>query len=124
MLNAEAGENRVKKAESLVERCTDLVKVLAQQSSGLGGRQVTEFGHKVHLPLGEHTGRSPQLSLSLSDGLVLVLDSCIQSLDRLVELEKCSLLLETLEGTDGLNENMNIQPQTKDLVLLATCLPS
>lgn len=129
--NAEEGENMVKKkAESHVERRTDLVEVLAQQSSGLRGRQVTEFGHKVHLPLGEHTGRSPQLSLSLSDGLILVLNSCIQSLDCLVQLEKCSLLLQMSEGTEELSENVNmsIQSQTGDitafsekLLLLATC---
>ena len=73
---------------------SDLVKVLAQQGSGLGARQIAEFGHEVHLPLGEHTGRSPQLPLSLTDGLVLVLDGGIQSLDCLVQLEKRSLLLK------------------------------
>lgn len=55
----------------------DLIKVLAQQGPGLGGRQVTEFGHEVHLPLGEHAGRGPQLPLPLSDGFVLVLDGGI-----------------------------------------------
>lgn len=83
-----------------------LVKILAQQRSGLRGRQVTEFGHEVHLPLGEHAGRSPQLSLSLSDGLVLVLDRCIQSLNCLVQLENCSLFLITSKGTDGLHETL------------------
>lgn len=73
---------------------TDLVKVLAEQCSGLWSRQVTEFGHEVHLPLGEHAGWRPQLSLPLSDGLVLILDSCIQSLDCLIKLEQCSLLLK------------------------------
>lgn len=104
--NAEVGENTAKKAESQVEFFTDLVEVLAQQSSGLRGRQVTEFGHEVHLPLGEHAGGSPQLSLPLSDGLILVLNSCIQSLNRLIKLEQCSLLLHTPEGKDGLNVNI------------------
>lgn len=76
----------------------DLVEVLAQQRSGLWSWQVAEFCHEVHLPLGEHAGRGPQLSLPLSNGLVFVLDSCIQSLDRLVKLEECSLLLK--QGTD------------------------
>lgn len=76
---------------------TYLVEVLAQQSSGLRGRQVTELGHEIHLPLGEHTGRSPKLSLSLSDGFILILNRCIQSLNCLVQLEKRSLLLVTSE---------------------------
>lgn len=78
---------------------TDLVKVLAEQCSGLWSRQVTEFGHEVHLPLGEHAGWSPQLSLPLSDGLILILDSRIKSLDCFVKLEQCSLLLR--EGGTG-----------------------
>lgn len=78
---------------------TDLVKVLAEQGSGLWSGQVTEFGHEVHLPLGEHAGWSPQLSLPLSDSLVLILDSCIQSLNGLIKLEQCSLLLR--EGSTG-----------------------
>lgn len=79
---------------------TDLVEVLAQESSGFRGRQVTEFGHEVHLPLGEHAGRSPQLSLPLGDGLIFVLNSCVQSLNGFVKLEQCPLLLRTLEGTE------------------------
>ena len=103
--------------ESHVEHDTDLVEVLAEQSSGLRGRQVTELGHEVHLPLGEHAGRSPQLSLPLSDGFILVLNSCIQSLDRLVQLEECSLLLQPSGETEGRDENvnMNIQAQTGNI---------
>lgn len=72
----------------------DLIKVLAQQGPGLGGRQVTEFGHEVHLPLGEHAGRGPQLPLPLSDGFVLVLDGGIESLDGFIKLKQRSLLLK------------------------------
>lgn len=71
----------------------DLVKVLAQQGPGLGGGQVAEFGHEVHLPLGEHAGRGPQLPLPLGDGFVLVLDGGVQSFDGLVELKQRPLLL-------------------------------
>ena len=77
---------------------TDLVEVLAEQCAGLRGRQVAELGHEVHLPLGQHAGRGPQLPLPLADGLVLVLDGCVQSLDRLVQLEQRALLLGAGEG--------------------------
>lgn len=73
----------------------DLIKVLAQQGPGLGGRQVAEFGHEVHLPLGEHAGRGPQLPLPLRDGFVLVLDGGVESLNGFIKLKQRSLLLKT-----------------------------
>lgn len=65
-----------------------LVKVLAEQSSCLRGGEVAEFGHEVHLTLGQQAGRGPQHSLPARDGLVLVLNGCIQSLDCLIQLEQ------------------------------------
>jgi len=65
-----------------------LVKVFAEQSSGLGGGEVAELGHEVHLALGQQAGRGPEDSLPARDGLILVLDGCIQSLNCLIQLEK------------------------------------
>lgn len=95
----------VPKDRKWLNSLADLVKVLAQQGSGLGGRQVAEFGHEVHLPLGEHAGRGPQLPLPLGDGFVLVLDGCVQSFDGFVKLKQRPLLLKTSQQSGHMKKS-------------------
>lgn len=72
---------------------THLVEILAEEGSGLRGREVAELGHEVHLALGQQGGRGLQHPLAARDGLVLVLDGRVQGLDGLVQLEQRPLLL-------------------------------
>lgn len=102
------------------KRLSNLVKVLAQQSSGLGGGQITELVHEVHFPLGEHAGRSPELPLPLSDGFILVLNRCVQSLDGLVQLEERSLLLVTSQQTERVSPHSPSSNVEKCLRMLLT----
>lgn len=80
------------------EPVTHLVKILAEQGSGLRGREVAELGHEVHLTLGQQGGRRPQHPLAARDGLILVFDGSIQGLDGLVQLEQRPLLLRDTGG--------------------------
>ena len=73
---------------------THFVEVLAEQGSGLRGREVAELGHEVHLALGQQGGRGPQHPLAACDGLVLVLNGGVQGLNGLIQLEQRSLLLQ------------------------------
>lgn len=71
-----------------------LVKILAEQGSGLRGGEVAELGHEIHLTLRQQGGRSPQHPLPACDGLILVLNGGVQGLDGFIQLEQRSLLLK------------------------------